>query len=70
MVKAIIELRDREDQILNIVKGKYGFKNKSDAINFVVGQFEKQLGPGIRPEVLKKPKKQKQSEEEDSRTFY
>jgi phosphohistidine swiveling domain-containing protein len=43
MVQAIINIGEREDQILNIVKGKFNFKNKSDAINFVIEKFEEQI---------------------------
>jgi hypothetical protein len=42
MVKAIIELGEREDRILTIIKGKYGLKNKSDAINLALKMFEEQ----------------------------
>ena len=54
MVKATLEIPEREDRILNIVKGKYGFKNKTEALIFVVGDYEKNLEPEIRPEYLKK----------------
>ena len=51
MVQAIINVGDREDRILNIVKGKYGLKNKSDAMNFVINKFEEELlEPQLRPE--------------------
>lgn len=58
MVKAIIKLGEYEDRILTIVKGKYGLKNKSDAVNYVIQRFEEQnLEPEIRPEYLKKLKR-------------
>lgn len=51
MTQAIVHLGEQEDRVLNIVKGKFGFKNKSDAVNFVIGQFEDQLlEPQLRPE--------------------
>lgn len=63
MVQAIINLGEFEDRILTIVKGKFGFKNKSDAINFVIDKFEEEiLEPELRPEYvekLNKIKKQK-----------
>ena len=34
MAQAIINIGEREDRILTIIKGKYGIKNKSDAVNF------------------------------------
>ncbi len=61
MTQAIINLNMHEDRVLNIVKGKYGFKNKSDAVNFVIVKFEEEfLEPKIRPEYLEKLKKIKE----------
>ena len=63
MVQAVINLGEFEDRILTIVKGKFGFKNKSEAINFVIDRFEEEiLEPELRPEYvakLNKIKKQK-----------
>lgn len=58
MTQAIVSFGEHEDRVLTIVKGKYGFKNKSDAVNFVVDKFEEEfLEPEIRPEYLKKLEK-------------
>ena len=55
MVQAIITLEEHADRVLNVVKGKYGFKNKSDAVNFVISKFEEGfLEPEVRPEYLEK----------------
>jgi len=55
MVQAIINLEEHKDRVLTIVKGKFGFKNKSQAINFVIGKFEEELlEPQLRPEYVKK----------------
>ncbi len=55
MTQAIVELGDYEDRVLNIVKGKYGFRNKSDAVNFVIAKFEEELlEPELRPEYAEK----------------
>ena len=54
MVQAIINLGERQSRVLNIVKGKFGFKNKSDAINFILDEYEESLEPEIRPEYLEK----------------
>ena len=57
MTQAIIKLRDHEDRVLTIIKGKYGFKNKSDAVNFVIEKFEEEfLEPELRPEYIEKLK--------------
>lgn len=58
MAQAIVSLGEHEDRILTIVKGKYGFKNKSDAMNFVIDKFEQEiLEPELRPEYLEKLEK-------------
>jgi len=55
MVQAIISLGEYEDRILTIVKGKFGFKNKSEAINFVIDKYEESfLEPELRPEYIEK----------------
>jgi hypothetical protein len=57
MVQAIIELKEHENRILNIVKGKYGFKNKSEAINFIISEYEHHfLEPELRPEYFEELK--------------
>ena len=56
MVQAIIKLNEHQDRILNIVKGKYGFKNKSEAMNYIIDKFEDLLEPELRPEYIKKIK--------------
>jgi len=54
MVQALVTLGEHEDRILTIVRGKYGLKNKSDAMNFVIDKFEQQLlEPELRPEYKK-----------------
>jgi hypothetical protein len=54
MTQAVITLGEYEDRILTIVKGKYGFKNKSDAVNFVISQFDDMvLESKLRPEFVK-----------------
>ena len=57
MVQAIIKIGDHEDRVLTIIKGKYGLKNKSEAINFVIDKFEKEiLEPELRPVYIGKIK--------------
>ncbi len=57
MVQMQVNLGEHEDRVLTIVKGKYGLKNKAEAVNFVIGRFEEYLEPEIRPEYLKKLEK-------------
>ena len=55
MVKAIIDIDDRTNQVLNIVKAQYGLKDKSEAIETVVQIFEEEvLEPELRPAYVKK----------------
>jgi hypothetical protein len=55
MVQAIIDLEEYNDRVLKIVKGKVGLKNKSEAVNFVIGKFgEDLLEPELRPEYVEK----------------
>lgn len=57
MVQAMVDIGEHEDRILTIVKGKFGFKNKSDAVNFVISRFESELlEPELRPEFVQKIK--------------
>ena len=58
MVQNIIELGEREDRILNIVKAKFGLKNKSEAVAFITNVYEGSfLEPELRPEYLEKLQK-------------
>lgn len=55
MVQAIVDVTKHTNQVLNIVKAKYGLQTKSDAINLVVTQYEEEvLEPALRPEYLSK----------------
>ena len=58
MVQSIIDLGNREDRILNIVKAKYGLKNKSQAVALITQIYEDSfLEPELRPEYIKKLEK-------------
>ena len=55
MVQAMINIDERINRILNIVKAKYDLRDKSEAINFVVKEYEENsLEPELRPEYRKK----------------
>ncbi len=53
MVKATINLPERENRILNIVKGQHGFKNRDQALIFLIQEYEQSLEPELRPEFVK-----------------
>ncbi|AJF63051.1 MAG: hypothetical protein QT11_C0001G0923 [archaeon GW2011_AR20] len=58
MVQAIINVNDRTNQVLNIVKAKYNLKDKSEAINVMAQKYEENvLEPELRPEYIKKAQK-------------
>jgi hypothetical protein len=51
MVQAMININENTNRVLNIVKAKYGLKDKSQAIDLVVSAYEQnELEPGLRPE--------------------
>lgn len=58
MVQAVINLEEKEDRVLNIVKGKFGLKNKSEAINLIINEYEQEfLEPELRPEFIEEMKR-------------
>jgi len=58
MVQSIIRIDEREDRVLNIVKAKYGLKNKSEAVALIAEIYEQKfLEPQLRPEYIQKLEK-------------
>ena len=58
MVQSIIDINEREDRILNIVKAKFGLKNKSEAVSLIAKIYEDSfLEPELRPEYTEKLEK-------------
>jgi hypothetical protein len=58
MVQAIINIEDHTNRILNIIKAKFGLKDKSEAINLMAEKYEEELlEPELRPEYVEKLKK-------------
>jgi len=55
MVQAMINIDERSNRVLNIIKAKYGFKDKSQTLDFVLLDYEaNRLEPELRPEYIKK----------------
>lgn len=53
MVQSIIDLNENEDRVLNIVKAKFGLKNKSEAVSMITKIYEESfLEPELKPEYL------------------
>ena len=58
MVKAIININEHTNRLLNILKAKYGLKDKSQAIDKMAEQYEEEiLEPELKPEYVEKIKK-------------
>jgi hypothetical protein len=55
MVQAIIDIEDHTNRIINVVKAKYGLRDKSEAIDLIATQYEEcLLEPKLRPEYITK----------------
>jgi hypothetical protein len=53
MVKSLIDLNERESRVINIVKAKYGLKDKSQALSIIIKRYEEcELEPQLRPEFV------------------
>ena len=58
MVQAIIDIEKQTNKVLNIVKAKFGLRDKSEAIDVMAEQYEKELlEPQLRPEYAEKLRK-------------
>ena len=58
MVQAIININEHTNRILNIIKAKYGLKDKSSAIDLMATQYEEEiLEPELKPEYVEKARK-------------
>ena len=55
MVQAMVEIPEKANQILNIVKAKHNLKTKSEAISLVVMEYgSNMLEKELKPEYLQK----------------
>jgi hypothetical protein len=58
MVKNVIDLDERESRVINIVKAKYGLKDKSQALSVIIKRYEEsELEPQLRPEFISEVEK-------------
>lgn len=54
----MINISEQSNKVLNVVKAKYGLKDKSEAIDLVARQYEEAfLEPKLKPEYIAKLKK-------------
>lgn len=55
MVKAIVNISDEANRILNVIKASYGLKDKSQAIDAMAKEYEELVfEPRIKASYLKK----------------
>ncbi|VVB67721.1 Uncharacterised protein [Candidatus Norongarragalina meridionalis] len=58
MVYAVVNITEEANRVLNIVKAKYGLRDKSQAICQMAQEYDdKLLEPELRPEYVKKAKR-------------
>ena len=58
MVQTIIDLNENDDRILNIVKAKFGLRNKAQAVALIAKAYKDSfLEPELRPEYIEKLEK-------------
>lgn len=58
MVQAIIKIEDETNKILNLIKVKYGLKDKSQAINKMAQEYEEFiLEPQLKTSYVEKMRK-------------
>ena len=57
MVQALITLNENANRVLNIVKAKFDFKDKSEAIEYIINKYiEYENEPELKPEFVEKIK--------------
>jgi len=59
MVKAIVNIDEEANKVLNHLKAEYNLKDKSQAINTMAKEFKRfvRIEPEVRPEYIEKLKK-------------
>ena len=54
MVKAIVDIDEKANRVINIVKAKENLNDKSEAINIIIEAYGKEmLEPELRPDFIK-----------------
>ena len=53
MPKAVVELSEHANRVVNVVKARDGLRGKSEAIESIVSAYEEQiLDPSLRPDFV------------------
>ena len=55
MVQALVKIDENTNRVLNVIKAKYGLRDKGNAIEFVVKEYiENEDEPELKPEFIEK----------------
>ncbi len=58
MVQALITINENANRVLNIIKAKFDFKDKSEAIEYIISKYiEYENEPELKPDFIEKIKK-------------
>ncbi len=58
MVQALVNISDRANRVLNVVKAKYGLRTKSEALERLAEEYEREmLEPELRPAYVERLRK-------------
>lgn len=58
MVQSVIDIGEYEDRVINVVKARYGLKNKSEAVALLTKVYaETFLEPELQPEYVERLKR-------------
>ncbi len=70
MVQAIIDIDEKANRVLNMIKAKYCLKDKSQAIQVMARQYEAELlEPELRPEFIEKMSKRQKEQTVQIKNF-
>ena len=54
MVQALVKIDENTNRVLNVVKARYGLKDKGQAIELVVTRYVEEEEPELKSEFVKK----------------
>ncbi|MEI7960957.1 MAG: antitoxin [archaeon] len=57
MVQALVTLKEETNKVLNVVKAKHDFKDKGEAIEYIVNKFVELEEPELKEEFISKMQK-------------
>jgi hypothetical protein len=58
LVQALLDISENTNRVLNVIKAKYNLKDKSQAVEYLVGQYvDESEDRELRPEFIERIKK-------------